>query len=215
MPRVTGHAGVVHAYVCACLTWFIHVWHDSFTCDLSPSSVTWLIHLRHVSFIYAMSHKSCITCIRTCMRKSQTTQSRVTWLIHVWHDSFMCDMTHLSVPWLRSHVWLLYAYVCMRLAPHMNAACHKYGYAMRIHMMRHVRATWCMHIYVITREHVWQETVWHNSFICGMTHSSVAFIIHHGIRMYTYERVMSDSCMRYGTSASRDICYDVSRCTYS
>jgi len=73
--RVCGSSACQHS-----LTWLIHVWHDSFACDVTISS--W-----------------CCSSSRRVCGSLACQHSYVTWLIHVWHDSFMRDMTHSHVTW--------------------------------------------------------------------------------------------------------------------
>ena len=56
------------------VTWLVHTWHDSFTCEVCCYGTLYSTYYFEV----------------TC----------VTWLFHIWHDSFTCDMTHPYVTWL-------------------------------------------------------------------------------------------------------------------
>jgi len=164
---------MTHSYV----TWLIHMWHDSFICDVTHSYETWLIHMWHDSFICDMTHPY------------------VPWLIHMWHD-FVCHMTHLYVTWL-VHPWhdsFIYN------TTHSSVMCRIY-----VCVCVCIRVCVCVCVCVCVREResvcvchdlfdvilffvtlvverqvlwvTWPIHVWHDSFICDVTRACVACLI--------------------------------------
>jgi len=107
---------------CPCVTWRIHVWHDSFMYNVIYMCVTWLIYLWHAAFmcdvtqwLMHMWHGSLMCKFIKSLQSTldhtwydllicDITHSCVTSLIHVWHISVNRDRTHSHVTWLIFHI---------------------------------------------------------------------------------------------------------------
>ena len=97
------HSCVTHS----CVTRLLHVWHDSFMCDMTHSCVTWLIHVWHDSFMCDM--KQSYAWLDSCIP--------VTWLIHIHmhiHHMFICMNVISSYVWHDSCIrvtWLIHVHM--------------------------------------------------------------------------------------------------------
>jgi len=149
--------------------WTIHVWLDSFICDMTR---LWITDIWHDSWMCEMTH------------------SYVTWLISMWHDSFICKMTYSYVTWL-IHMWHD-SYCSLNIVSMYtgSAFCEWYFFFKKkrtgshVHVIKMTR--WC--VYYVYRVYTHTVLMWHSFNVCMRMWTCMVYecMYSHALKVYTH-----------------------------
>ena len=182
----------------SCVSWVIHVSHESFICvirsflQFSSQFVTRVIHVCHGSFVCVMSHsyvswvtymcyKELTSQVSSCHKSFMRVMSHlyVLWITCVCHESFMCVPRVICV-WHESFVCVI------RILLHLSSQfVTRVIHASFVYDTSHSCVSWVIYMcYQELTSHnsqfsSWHESIssWDTSFMRVLSHSCVSWVI--------------------------------------